>query len=185
MDSIHPDNSATSSDEEVDDQPPEQDNIYVAAGRSYECVFCKRGFSTAQALGGHMNIHRRDRAKTGRPGSTSPHSLGELYANPRSFQHVLSRPPEFSREAQVSLRTHFPASTSAARPAAYAATQGSFCDQSQQGLNLNPFGDDCRVSMSLSLRFGPLDVEDKEKKRDVGSEEEDGLDLELRLGCNP
>ncbi|KQK06974.1 hypothetical protein BRADI_2g31850v3 [Brachypodium distachyon] len=29
----------------------------------YECVFCKRGFTTAQALGGHMNIHRRDRAK--------------------------------------------------------------------------------------------------------------------------
>ena len=27
----------------------------------YECVFCKRGFTTAQALGGHMNIHRRDR----------------------------------------------------------------------------------------------------------------------------
>ncbi|KAG9453111.1 hypothetical protein H6P81_006015 [Aristolochia fimbriata] len=31
--------------------------------RSYECTFCKRGFSNAQALGGHMNIHRKDRAK--------------------------------------------------------------------------------------------------------------------------
>lgn len=31
--------------------------------RSYSCTFCKRGFSNAQALGGHMNIHRRDRAK--------------------------------------------------------------------------------------------------------------------------
>ncbi|KAM6574524.1 hypothetical protein CsatA_022851 [Cannabis sativa] len=30
--------------------------------RSYSCSFCKRGFSNAQALGGHMNIHRRDRA---------------------------------------------------------------------------------------------------------------------------
>ncbi|KAH0470458.1 hypothetical protein IEQ34_000181 [Dendrobium chrysotoxum] len=29
--------------------------------RSYECNFCKRGFLNAQALGGHMNIHRRDR----------------------------------------------------------------------------------------------------------------------------
>ncbi|KAJ7961385.1 Transcriptional regulator like [Quillaja saponaria] len=35
---------------------------YVQA-RSYTCAFCKRGFSNAQALGGHMNIHRRDRAK--------------------------------------------------------------------------------------------------------------------------
>ncbi|KAK3226321.1 hypothetical protein Dsin_006183 [Dipteronia sinensis] len=31
--------------------------------KSYTCAFCKRGFSNAQALGGHMNIHRRDRAK--------------------------------------------------------------------------------------------------------------------------
>ncbi|CAA7033614.1 unnamed protein product [Microthlaspi erraticum] len=31
--------------------------------RSYVCSFCVRGFSNAQALGGHMNIHRRDRAK--------------------------------------------------------------------------------------------------------------------------
>ncbi|XP_027353276.1 zinc finger protein 10-like [Abrus precatorius] len=31
--------------------------------KSYSCNFCKRGFSNAQALGGHMNIHRRDRAK--------------------------------------------------------------------------------------------------------------------------
>ncbi|KAG2245857.1 hypothetical protein Bca4012_069095 [Brassica carinata] len=30
--------------------------------RSYLCSFCVRGFSNAQALGGHMNIHRRDRA---------------------------------------------------------------------------------------------------------------------------
>lgn len=31
--------------------------------RSYKCSFCQRGFSNAQALGGHMNIHRKDRAR--------------------------------------------------------------------------------------------------------------------------
>lgn len=31
--------------------------------RTYECSFCKRGFSNAQALGGHMNIHRKDKDK--------------------------------------------------------------------------------------------------------------------------
>ncbi|CAA3032544.1 transcriptional regulator TAC1-like [Olea europaea subsp. europaea] len=31
--------------------------------KSYSCTFCKKGFSNAQALGGHMNIHRKDRAK--------------------------------------------------------------------------------------------------------------------------
>lgn len=31
--------------------------------RSYSCSFCGREFRSAQALGGHMNIHRRDRAR--------------------------------------------------------------------------------------------------------------------------
>nr|GMC61712.1 probable transcriptional regulator RABBIT EARS [Ipomoea batatas] len=31
--------------------------------KSYSCSFCKREFRSAQALGGHMNVHRRDRAK--------------------------------------------------------------------------------------------------------------------------
>ncbi|EPS69858.1 hypothetical protein M569_04905 [Genlisea aurea] len=29
----------------------------------FMCNFCNRGFSNAQALGGHMNVHRRDRAR--------------------------------------------------------------------------------------------------------------------------
>ena len=31
--------------------------------RSYSCRFCGREFRSAQALGGHMNVHRRDRAR--------------------------------------------------------------------------------------------------------------------------
>ncbi|XP_041002804.1 zinc finger protein 10-like [Juglans microcarpa x Juglans regia] len=31
--------------------------------RSYSCSFCSREFRSAQALGGHMNVHRRDRAR--------------------------------------------------------------------------------------------------------------------------
>ncbi|WOL06944.1 hypothetical protein Cni_G15679 [Canna indica] len=31
--------------------------------RSYSCSFCRREFRSAQALGGHMNVHRRDRAQ--------------------------------------------------------------------------------------------------------------------------
>ncbi|KAM2212212.1 hypothetical protein COP1_022408 [Malus domestica] len=31
--------------------------------RLYTCSFCKREFRSAQALGGHMNVHRRDRAR--------------------------------------------------------------------------------------------------------------------------
>ena len=33
----------------------------ASQARSYDCTFCKRGFSNAQALGGHMNIHRKEK----------------------------------------------------------------------------------------------------------------------------
>ncbi|KAL3626394.1 hypothetical protein CASFOL_029943 [Castilleja foliolosa] len=36
---------------------------YTWPPRSYTCSFCKREFRSAQALGGHMNVHRRDRAR--------------------------------------------------------------------------------------------------------------------------
>ncbi|KAK8918573.1 putative transcriptional regulator RABBIT EARS [Platanthera zijinensis] len=36
---------------------------YIWPPRSYSCSFCLREFRSAQALGGHMNVHRRDRAR--------------------------------------------------------------------------------------------------------------------------
>ncbi|GMN48942.1 hypothetical protein TIFTF001_018113 [Ficus carica] len=33
------------------------------AVKNYACSFCKRQFKSAQALGGHMNVHRRERAR--------------------------------------------------------------------------------------------------------------------------
>ncbi|KAE8670255.1 hypothetical protein F3Y22_tig00112159pilonHSYRG00100 [Hibiscus syriacus] len=35
--------------------------------RSYTCTFCGREFHSAQALGGHMNVHRHDRARLQKP----------------------------------------------------------------------------------------------------------------------
>ncbi|KAI4356504.1 hypothetical protein L6164_000526 [Bauhinia variegata] len=39
--------------------------------RSYTCSFCRREFRSAQALGGHMNVHRRDRARLKQPSSSA------------------------------------------------------------------------------------------------------------------
>ncbi|KAK9062957.1 hypothetical protein SSX86_016827 [Deinandra increscens subsp. villosa] len=36
---------------------------FVWPPRSYFCNFCRREFRSAQALGGHMNVHRREKAK--------------------------------------------------------------------------------------------------------------------------
>lgn len=43
--------------------------------RSYSCTFCQREFRSAQALGGHMNVHRRDRALLRQGGASSPEDV--------------------------------------------------------------------------------------------------------------
>ncbi|XP_008803156.2 zinc finger protein 10-like [Phoenix dactylifera] len=43
--------------------------------RSYTCSFCRREFRSAQALGGHMNVHRRDRARLKQSSSPSSEPL--------------------------------------------------------------------------------------------------------------
>ncbi|KAI5665960.1 hypothetical protein M9H77_15813 [Catharanthus roseus] len=53
---------AAASSEQVSSPDQSQQQTHVVI-RSYECNFCKKGFSNAQALGGHMNIHRKDKAK--------------------------------------------------------------------------------------------------------------------------
>ncbi|KAI4324456.1 hypothetical protein MLD38_029945 [Melastoma candidum] len=44
--------------------------------RSYSCSFCRREFRSAQALGGHMNVHRRDRARFNQ--SPDPNQMSHL-----------------------------------------------------------------------------------------------------------
>jgi hypothetical protein len=50
--------------------------------RSYTCAFCRREFRSAQALGGHMNVHRRDRAKMrgGNHGAAAAAAQAQLVA---------------------------------------------------------------------------------------------------------
>ncbi|KAD4584587.1 hypothetical protein E3N88_22188 [Mikania micrantha] len=43
----------------VEENSTDQTGGAGSGSRSYECNFCKRGFTNAQALGGHMNIHRK------------------------------------------------------------------------------------------------------------------------------
>ncbi|KAK3226318.1 hypothetical protein Dsin_006180 [Dipteronia sinensis] len=59
--------------------------------RSYSCSFCRREFRSAQALGGHMNVHRRDRARLKQPSSPQ----NEIHHHDHQFQnnnHQLQSP---------------------------------------------------------------------------------------------
>lgn len=80
----------SSIDPEVDQQEQEQEYYMGGVGRSYECVFCKGGFNTAQALGGHMNIHRKDKLTTRNKPSTTTHNLLSSTTNKHEIHNNLS-----------------------------------------------------------------------------------------------
>ncbi|XP_060206216.1 zinc finger protein 10-like [Lycium barbarum] len=56
--------------------------------RSYTCSFCGREFRSAQALGGHMNVHRRDRARMKQsPPSNNPSGDHQVFVPPPPHHH--------------------------------------------------------------------------------------------------
>ncbi|GFS39196.1 C2H2 and C2HC zinc fingers superfamily protein [Actinidia rufa] len=64
--------------------------------RSYECNFCKRGFSNAQALGGHMNIHRKDKTKLKQTTtSTQQHQNPNFYSPKKGEKVIASKLPNW------------------------------------------------------------------------------------------
>ncbi|KAJ3680776.1 hypothetical protein LUZ60_015265 [Juncus effusus] len=56
-------NYTSNHDSTWEEQAFAEDTLHIWPPRSYSCSFCKREFRSAQALGGHMNVHRRDRAR--------------------------------------------------------------------------------------------------------------------------
>ncbi|KAI3705114.1 hypothetical protein L1987_75346 [Smallanthus sonchifolius] len=54
---------------------------FVWPPRSYSCSFCRREFRSAQALGGHMNVHRREKAKFKQSGNGNALSALQKHDN--------------------------------------------------------------------------------------------------------
>ncbi|PIN11113.1 hypothetical protein CDL12_16288 [Handroanthus impetiginosus] len=183
----HEDQSMNSSD----DQEIDQENNDLGVGRSYECVFCKRGFNTAQALGGHMNIHRKDRARKKPTTSNHSNKHEEIYTGPRFYQQIptsnycnnniqvssaggyhLDQSHNYDRQAaNLSYATYFPASSSVTRSDESDRDPPQPLDQVSRG----------DWSMSVGLELSQRIMEDLDKKRQVMSQKEE-MDLELRLG---
>lgn len=70
--------------------------------QAYHCTFCPRVFRTAQALGGHMNIHRRERAFANDTGTRTNSILSRSSSLPGSLYGGNSN--------QVQLNHHTPPS---------------------------------------------------------------------------
>ncbi|KAB2061974.1 hypothetical protein E1A91_A10G126400v1 [Gossypium mustelinum] len=140
--------------------------------RSYECIFCKRGFTNAQALGGHMNIHRKDRVKAKQPTSSAVLSMNPRYA-PTIPTYAPSRYHQIV-EAQIQTNHHMyfqPPLSSARLP--YAPARSRSLSINEELLNAN-----------FSLQIDPTKVDENEMTR-KGIMKEDEVDLELRLGHDP
>ncbi|XP_027348720.1 probable transcriptional regulator RABBIT EARS [Abrus precatorius] len=75
--------------------------------RSYSCTFCRREFRSAQALGGHMNVHRRDRARL-----HHHHSHHHHQASPNNPTSSLSQ--DLVANAGLCLLYHLPSPNSGA-----------------------------------------------------------------------
>ncbi|KAJ0967269.1 hypothetical protein J5N97_024186 [Dioscorea zingiberensis] len=153
----------------------EQVNDDAGTGRSYECMFCKRGFTTAQALGGHMNIHRKDRAKMRQPSAPLVRKPQDQFS---SYVH--------HQQSYMSHKPLYP------HPSLY---NNVFTGSSSVGKDTKVYGDDIGVGvrrpqeLSLFSEEVPLSLSmssfNDGISGDYGGEkmkEGEELDLELRLG---
>ncbi|XP_030533860.1 transcriptional regulator TAC1-like [Rhodamnia argentea] len=173
-----------SSSEENDpiEQPPKEEG---SVKRSYECTFCKRGFTNAQALGGHMNIHRKDRAKGKQaPGAAptmrktyDPYVIASNHIGSKSGRVPLNYDQGKDEETQ---RNHSQKGlqASAVNPKNY--LESCQCVPSLHSLQR---GDGILLDASLSLRVGPSNMESAGEVERAEKLEE--VDLELRLGRDP
>ncbi|CAJ1901963.1 unnamed protein product [Sphenostylis stenocarpa] len=175
MDLNHPEECySKSSSEET------SDHDLVGTGRSYECIFCKRGFTTAQALGGHMNIHRKERANKTKPSFPPPPSTSTKVDGINNYADLVSHsqtpshctPPDANSFGDV----RFPAAARSVRP-----SHGEVLCAEENQLGL-VFEQDWRLRNFNLYTNPPCFHEIKDKFEDI---EENGLDLELRLGHHP
>jgi len=88
--------------------------------RSYTCSFCRKEFKSAQALGGHMNVHRRDRARLRQSSPPPTHHEPQLQGssmlnlnlnnptitttNPNLFSHSSPSSSSLSSSSATSLK---------------------------------------------------------------------------------
>jgi len=176
--------SKTSSDE-IDRSAEHNDEM--GTGRSYECVFCKRGFTTAQALGGHMNIHRKDRANKAKPTfppstSTKLDDTNTYASNPRGSYYSTLPASEVDINYNYYHQLCFPSHACAAKSPSHVQYSEVLCVDNQRDPQLL-FGQDWR-QRGLNFYTNPLCVH-QNKDNIQNNSEEDDLDLELRLGHYP
>ncbi|GMN53476.1 hypothetical protein TIFTF001_022621 [Ficus carica] len=188
--------SETASSEENERSEQVNREETSAAKRSYECTYCKRGFTNAQALGGHMNIHRKDRAKSKQHNPVSSlsnyHQSEEIHMavsshhftnySPFSNQLPAWYPPAADMEAQRNYHhnMHFqPISGYSNFDSNYI---NPFANSRASPTTPNLTMNEELMAANLSLQIDSSDLEDRDATRGSAVLDHDEVDLELRLG---
>ncbi|KAK1437311.1 hypothetical protein QVD17_03102 [Tagetes erecta] len=169
-------------------QEDHEDQDHVAPGsRSYECIFCKRGLTSAQALGGHMNIHRKHRAKSSpnclsNNNSNKQEDINSSYAYPRFYHPVFTSFPNH-QEGNVRHTTSYASSTSSVMQ----HTNHGSDHQDAHGAIMGSSEENMTTISQGRLNVFSWSGEDNKgsKRRNLSGSKEDELDLELRLGHDP
>ncbi|WOL09890.1 transcriptional regulator SUPERMAN-like [Canna indica] len=145
--------------------------------RSYTCSFCKREFKSAQALGGHMNVHRREKARL-REYSPPPPPFGPrpvLNPNPN---------PNLGRSSPIP-NLNMPPPLNAAESDCLEAVPAVICKPPLVRLTPSSaptaMGEDLKAMDEPVLKSRRLAVN---LDLEIGffGDHGEGLDLELRLG---
>ncbi|XP_076886187.1 transcriptional regulator SUPERMAN-like [Bidens hawaiensis] len=145
-------------------------NGFAWPPRSYTCAFCKREFRSAQALGGHMNVHRRDRARLKQMSSYSALFKLSLHQNPNSYNPCFS--PHFSSNLSSSLTFSSYSSLQEENVSMMKSHIPSF------GFHGIPSENEGKVATNSEI------VRWNSEIGLLGESKSDDLDLELRLGCS-
>ncbi|KAM7256674.1 hypothetical protein ACFE04_012415 [Oxalis oulophora] len=168
--------------------------------RSYTCSFCKREFRSAQALGGHMNVHRRDRARlrSVQQHDSSPPPHENININNSTFLNLNQNPNpspnynyNYNNFSSFSPSDHFtfspisclssPSTTATASP-----NEKGYSDYLAKMKTVKssfdyPEDHECKFLKKKMKKNGNIVRLDLEIGF-VGDESKEDLDLELRLG---
>ncbi|KAL7164883.1 hypothetical protein ACSBR2_040722 [Camellia fascicularis] len=147
--------------------------------RSYTCTFCRREFRSAQALGGHMNVHRRDRARL----HQLPPGLNGLITSSSTASSSTLIIPTQELVANGGLCLFYslpnPNPNGVFAPAPYPTMPP--CPAS---INFPVTSPSINSSLCHSSNTEPSASIDNDNNQNNNSSAIEELDLELRLGCS-
>ncbi|KAJ8749512.1 hypothetical protein K2173_025707 [Erythroxylum novogranatense] len=157
--------------------------------RSYVCSFCKRAFNSAQALGGHMNVHRRDRARL----RQLPSWVFDQCPNPSSKSNLN---PTFSSSNLLASRStkflpcHCPDKSLLSRPLTKSFASSSYHEKrlalecSQVDISSPQKEDLTRKSISALAEIEELKKGFTKRHAFNVSKKGGVINLEMEMGCN-